>query len=203
MNLSPEQMQFLADKGLSLADVIEFAALVPGRSKAAERQARYRERQKQQEVDSDVTSDVTRDSVTDGDAAPLSRPPNEKISNPPTHTPPETTPRARKAARLPEDWEPKPLTGKAAEIVERWEPGELERQLAKFRNHWLAKGGRDACKLDWQRTWVNWIINHDEWRGKRNGNRTGNDEPQSPILRAVLDEEARQDTGGGLGGVEH
>lgn len=104
MNLSPEQMQFLADKGLSLAEVIEFASLTATRSKGADRQARYRERQKAQSSDRDVTSDVTRD-ASQGDASPLSRPPNEYISNPPTHTPETQTPAHARGDDFPcPDW---------------------------------------------------------------------------------------------------
>lgn len=32
-------------------------------------------------------------------------------------------------------------------------------EVTKFRNHWTAKAGRDATKLDWSRTWQNWILN--------------------------------------------
>ena len=60
------------------------AEVTPQRSKGADRQARYRERNK-------ASQNVTRD-------APLSLPPNEKISNPPTHTPENITP-ARKGDR--------------------------------------------------------------------------------------------------------
>jgi hypothetical protein len=60
------------------------------------------------------------------------------------------------------------LTGKAAAMVRNWQAGELERELAKFRNFWLAKAGKDACKSDWQRTWINWLISADE-RKPRNG----------------------------------
>jgi len=69
---------------------------------------------------------------------------------------------------LPDDWKPAPLTGKALAMVQRWASGELERELAKFKNHWLAKPGKDACKTDWQRTFTNWLITADE--RKPNGN---------------------------------
>jgi hypothetical protein len=37
-----------------------------------------------------------------------------------------------------------------------WTP-DLVREIAqKFRNHWVAKTGRDATKLDWYATWQNW-----------------------------------------------
>lgn len=34
----------------------------------------------------------------------------------------------------------------------------------KFRNHWTSKAGKDACKVDWDRTWENWILNETERR---------------------------------------
>jgi hypothetical protein len=92
----------------------------------------------------------------------LSRPPNENNSNPPTHTHPETNPRARKGTRLSDDWQPEPLTGKALAMTNAWPSGQIERELAKFRNFWASKAGKDACKLDWQKTWANWLINADE-----------------------------------------
>ena len=99
MKLTVEQMEFLAAKGLSLTDVIEFAKMSEGqRSANAERQARYRQRRKAEvsiePVTDAVTESVTRN-VTDNDNTPLSLPPNENISNPPTHTPGDNTP-ARK-----------------------------------------------------------------------------------------------------------
>ena len=103
MNLSPEQMQFLADKGLSLAEIIEFARVQPARTSSAERQARYRARKKAEGSENVTSGDVTRD-VTERDTAPLSLPPNENNSNPPTHTP-GNTPCARKADDFPcPDW---------------------------------------------------------------------------------------------------
>ena len=62
------------------------------RANNAERQARYRARH------ADVTQGNALRDVTNGDSVtqpPLSRPPNENISNPPTHTPPDNTSGAR------------------------------------------------------------------------------------------------------------
>lgn len=102
MSMSVEALEYLASKGLSLEEVIEFARLADkpkGRSAAAERQARYRARQKSENEGGDVTGDVTSDGndVTEG---PLSLPPNENNSNPPTHTPGTQTP-ARKGSDFP------------------------------------------------------------------------------------------------------
>lgn len=85
-------IRLLAEKGLTASDIAEVAETLEQKKDAtgAERQRRYRERKK---AESDaVTRDVTRDDVTD---RPLSRPPNEINSNPPTHTPETNTARVR------------------------------------------------------------------------------------------------------------
>lgn len=70
------------------------------RANNAERQRRYRERHSNAD---NALEDVTVcDSVT---SPPLSLPPNENNSNPPTHTHPDVTTRARKADPFPRpDW---------------------------------------------------------------------------------------------------
>lgn len=130
------------------------------RAKAAERKRRQRERERDQSVT--VTRQSQDADGTEDSSPPLTLPPNENISNPPTHTPPETNPRARKGTRLADDWQPEPLTGKALAMTNAWPSGQIERELAKFRNFWASKAGKDACKLDWQKTWANWLINADE-----------------------------------------
>jgi hypothetical protein len=88
--------------------------------------------------------------------APLSRPPNEEKSNPPTHTPENKTPRV-KGHRLPVDWQPKPLTGALAAAVAAWPPGALERELARFRDWAASANGPNALKIDWDAAWRNWL----------------------------------------------
>lgn len=188
MSLSLEQMQFLADKGLSLQDVIEFQALMPKRSKAAERQARYRARQRGEDVTDSVTCDVT------GDVTPpsLSLPPNEKISNPPTHTHPEKQTRARKGHRLPVDWEPEPLTGDLAAEVAAWPAGAIERELARFRDWAASANGPNAIKTNWQAAWRNWVRKaNDEGRYRKPAN---DDRPRN-FSTASAAEIARQHLG--------
>lgn len=93
--------------------------------------------------------------------------------------------RAKPAHRLPDDWQPDPLTvGTVAfEIVQSWEPGRLERALAKFRDHWAAASGAKARKHDWQAAWRTWIGNEDEF-GNRNRGRAQPHERQSGWLNA-------------------
>lgn len=67
---------------------------------------------------------------------------------------PAKTAKPLRGTRLPEDWQPDPDS--AAQAA----PGvDVAVELAKFRDHWRAKPGRDGCKLDWQATWRNWLRN--------------------------------------------
>lgn len=88
MSLSIEQLEFLANKGFTASEIVQFAKMAskPARSANAERQARYRERQKGEAVTESVTSNVTCN-VNSNEHSPLPLPPNENISNPPTPTP--------------------------------------------------------------------------------------------------------------------
>jgi len=67
--------------------------------------------------------------------------------------------------RLPEDWQP------GADLI-AWAsakyPGvDQDTETIKFRNYWLAKSGQSATKIDWGRTWQNWIIRASEIGGSR------------------------------------
>lgn len=72
--MNADALEYLAAKGLTFSEAIELARIlessVKPKSKAAIRQARYRERKDAESVTSDVTSDVT-------------NPPNDIYSNPP------------------------------------------------------------------------------------------------------------------------
>jgi uncharacterized protein YdaU (DUF1376 family) len=71
------------------------------------------------------------------------------------NAPPTPKPRA---IRLPNDWKPS-ADDLAFVKAKGWSPLEIELEATKFRNYWTAKSGRDATKLDWGRTWENWILN--------------------------------------------
>lgn len=62
---------------------------------------------------------------------------------------------APRGSRLPTDWSPT-----AADLA--WAKAErpdidARSETENFRDHWLAKPGREAVKLDWSRTWKKWI----------------------------------------------
>lgn len=158
MSLSAEQLQFLADKGLSFADAIEFARLSEKKKDPtnAERQARHRASKRNA-----VT--VTRDPPIDNNHTPSNNPIEANASIAPRGRKPKTS------HRLPDDWQPEPLTAETAKMVSAWQPGMIERELSKFKNYWAAASGRNAVKNDWQAAWRYWLGNADG-RGIGNGN---------------------------------
>lgn len=63
----------------------------------------------------------------------------------------------KRGTRLSDDWRPSEDTRKWT--LEHVTAQDAARELEKFRNHFVAKTGRDATKLDWDRTWRNWVLN--------------------------------------------
>jgi hypothetical protein len=76
----------------------------------------------------------------------------------------------KRGHRLPKGWMPD------EEVIEAMRnecPNvDLTAEHRKFTDHWNAKTGRDAAKLDWNATWRNWIRNARPSLGAR---RSGND----------------------------
>lgn len=58
-------------------------------------------------------------------------------------------------SRLAADWEPKP--GTLERFLER-EKYDASKCIETFKNYWLAKAGKDATKLDWELTFINWVL---------------------------------------------
>lgn len=72
----------------------------------------------------------------------------------PTAAPAAATSRG---ARLPTDWQlPKAWGDWALVEYPLWNADKVRREGQKFRDHWVAKTGKDATKLDWLATWRNW-----------------------------------------------
>ncbi|NII53563.1 hypothetical protein [Luteibacter sp. SG786] len=133
---------------------------------AAERKRAQRERDRQADV---TAQQVESRHVTEGHDRGEERRKEEKEQMPPTSSAaapvppvsgdsnrPDKTPK-RNGTRLPEDWRPTPELIAAAR-AERPDI-DLRLETAKFRDHWHAKTGRDATKLDWDATYRNWIRN--------------------------------------------
>ena len=112
--------------------------------------------------------------------------PPTTIHQPPIHQPPTTIlqPPTRgsraydaRASRLPADWT---LPGPWCEwsVHDRgWTPEHAREVSHRFKDHWIAKPGKDGKKLDWLATWRNWCRNE-----RVNGSR----------LRQSVDDKNRQ-----------
>lgn len=143
------------------------------RDAAAERQRRARERRAAEQhkrdghavtstvTDTDschavthgeVTEDVTH-TVTDPSQCPdPTRPDPKKRTTP-------TAPRER-GTRIPEDFTPTPemvawARQECPDVDGRW-------ATAKFIDHWASKPGKDGLKIDWAKTWRNWMRTEQE-----------------------------------------
>jgi hypothetical protein len=63
----------------------------------------------------------------------------------------------RRGTRLPEDFMPDAeMRAWYSERIGSAVNGLIEHE--KFMNFWLAKSGKDATKVDWRRTWMNWML---------------------------------------------
>ena len=70
-------------------------------------------------------------------------------------TPERESPRVARATRLSADWEP---TEDMVAWCKETRPDLNPQTVAeRFRDHWIAKAGKDGAKLDWTATWRNWV----------------------------------------------
>lgn len=80
------------------------------------------------------------------------------------YTPPqeETSPqkvnseKAKRGSRLPDDWRLPKSWGEWTVENFRVTAQQVRVEAERFKNHWLAKAGKEAIKVDWYRTWQNW-----------------------------------------------
>lgn len=180
MNLNAAALRLMAEKGLTLSDVAEIVAANEAKADttAAERQRRCRENKRNGHMSH---RDVTRDPPIDNNHTPVTLPiePNGSIA-----------PKGRKPKsnrRLPDDWQPEPLTAETATMIQLWQPGRLERELAKFKDYWKSASGRKASKDDWQAAWRFWLRNSEDWNGNGTANRASNQsgKPQNGFAAAL------------------
>ncbi len=92
--------------------------------------------------------------------APNKAPPQTPHQINPTPPPPYNPPSPQKrGTRLADDFEP-PEDWIAWAVKKRsWTRDEAIDECECFIRYWQAKPGREACKLDWPKTWQNWVVN--------------------------------------------
>ena len=75
----------------------------------------------------------------------------------------EATPSKRSAGqrgtRLPTDWTLPDEWRDWAIEQKRWEPSAVADEAAGFADYWQSLSGARAAKLDWRKTWQNWVRN--------------------------------------------
>ena len=95
--------------------------------------------------------------VSSGLAKPnLTGNPDESSQNQNQKPKPKAKERAERGTRLPSDWVP-------SELLKAWAQQkrpdlDFDTTVERFRNHWTAKAGKDAVKLDWEATFRNWVL---------------------------------------------
>ena len=97
--------------------------------------------------------------ATAGDGASTNHQPINQSTNQPVVTAAEaaTTKPAKKGARLVDNWQlPKAWGEWAMAEYPAWTAEIVRLEAAKFADHWHAKAGKDAAKLDWEATWRTW-----------------------------------------------
>jgi hypothetical protein len=88
-------------------------------------------------------------------------------------------PNLTRATRLPRDWVPNAAERDFAATA-GFAAVEIDRMADTFRDHFLAKGGQDATKLDWTATWRNWVRRE---RKPSGGQHPGGQHPGAPPSR--------------------
>lgn len=73
--------------------------------------------------------------------------------------PERRSPITQRASRLPSDWEVPAEWIEWASAQRRWEPAAAREESEIFANYWQARSGAGAAKLDWYKTWQNWVRN--------------------------------------------
>jgi hypothetical protein len=102
-----------------------------------------------------------------GASAPSAPPPPANPSHVDDEPPAVTTPAAGKpttalGTRIAADWTP--TAEQIAWARGEFPGGDVMKEAIKFRDHWLAKAGKDGRKADWAATWRTWIRNAETWR---------------------------------------
>ena len=110
---------------------------------------------------------------------------------------PPAASRTQRGQRLPKEWAlPKGWGDEALVEFTGWTVEKVRLEASKFRDHWIAKAGKDAVKLDWHATWRNWcrsdIAHRDDARPGRSGPTGGafGNGPKTPAETEARNREA-------------
>jgi uncharacterized protein YdaU (DUF1376 family) len=88
-------------------------------------------------------------------------------------------------SRIVDDWKPSQDDLRFAASL-GMDPSEVARQAGKFRDHWTAKAGANARKVDWPATWRTWCRNYLDWKLQKSGQRERGDPMEALRLGKAL-----------------
>ncbi len=132
----------------------------------------------------------------DGAAPPIQPPPiPANLVRKPKNGP------AQRGTRLTPDWNPTAehhTLGSELGITGEWFGAETD----KFRDYWIAKPGKDGCKLDWDATFRNWLRKAAEFAGAGpsgagKSHATGNRPESASVVTALAELQDRAARGSG------
>jgi hypothetical protein len=133
------------------------ADLAEAEQRVANRRAKDAMRQRKSRASRNVT-------VTPCDSADSA--PNEYISNPPPPSETKvssgvgtTAEKSKRGTRLPDDFLVPDDWIDWAVAKRKWSRADAIDEAERFCRYWQAKAGRDGVKLDWCKTWQNWVAN--------------------------------------------
>lgn len=154
MSIKPEILDAMVASGCSAEQIAAVVKASLAKNTNAERQARYRDRNKASLVTESNVTAVT-DPSPDKEKSPI--PPKEINPNPSLRS------QAARGTRLPKDWALPAAWGRWAQN-EGYPDPMIRREAERFANFWQSKAGKDATKLDWEKTWRNWMLKFDRPR---------------------------------------
>lgn len=135
-----------------------------------------------------ASSDETPPNVS----VPVSVPPTTATATATGYSSEERTNAPRKrGCRLPDNWLPDPNVRE--QMAAEFPNVDLKHAHAKFVDYWQSKAGKDAAKLDWNRTWRNWIRSEAERTPGGKPHTNGNTAPAGPPPELLGDFEALND----------
>lgn len=142
-------------------------------------EARWSAQRSQSEGNADAYANASGDGMrthTERNADGMHRAPVPTLQTPNTKPSEAKLPRGgARGARLPATWDPGEA-GMAFAAQQGLVNGRAQAELDKFRDHWAAKTGADACKADWQAAWRNWVRRAVEFAPGAKGS-TAHDDP--------------------------
>lgn len=98
---------------------------------------------------------------------------------------------SNRGSRLSGSWSPDPSVWD--DMLSQFPDVDLKLETEQFRDYWIAKSGKDATKLDWNRTWRNWIRKSQTFNNRNSRARSSNSTGKELLERRIIDRHVNQE----------